>query len=285
MNHVWNLLFCNTNTCKSMDASNTHTHVPTALPSRQSDKVAYQNRKGRDEGEAMGLLFDNGFHQIPLLSQIKMPAWRALAIFLFICLLIFFSSPPPLSESAIGFLGQSIVTDLPHIQGEVNLNLIGHCLILPITDSSSRYWSQSCTPTLTPHLITTFCKGGGMFVCLCQSVWWKMWSLPHWMDHSREKGPDQNSFIFLFLFCGIPTAYCLCDRGGTEQNWTSLTPTYNLVSPGIKRSQEKPLKNRVTAFPVDPHPPPPVASYLLSCLLCCASQALLSPLYNYEEWE
>lgn len=78
--------------------THTHTHVPTAHPlSRQSDKVAYQNRKGRDEGEAMGLLFDNGFHQIPLLSQIKMPAWRALAIFLFICLLTFFSFPPPTS--------------------------------------------------------------------------------------------------------------------------------------------------------------------------------------------
>lgn len=104
-----------------------------------------------------------------------MPAWRALVIFLFICLLFFI---PP-SVSAIGFLAQSIVTGLPHIQGEVNLNLIGHCLILPIADSCSWYWSQSCPPS---HLITSLHVGQCVYLCLCQSVWWKMWSVSHWKN-------------------------------------------------------------------------------------------------------
>lgn len=63
----------------------THTHSPP----KQFDKVVLSEKKGQG-GTGGGLLCDNGFHQIPL-SQIKMPAWRALVIFLFICLL-FFSS-------------------------------------------------------------------------------------------------------------------------------------------------------------------------------------------------
>lgn len=91
MNRIWNIPFCSTNTCKGVDAY-THTHTSTWSPPKQSDKAALSEKKGaRRERGGGGLLCDNGFHQIPPLSQIKMPAWRALAIFLFICLLIFFS--------------------------------------------------------------------------------------------------------------------------------------------------------------------------------------------------
>lgn len=140
----------------------THTHTHTRFPPPSSPiRLPYQKRKGREGGGWSPC--DNGFHQIPPLSQIKMPAWRALAIFLFICLLIFFFS---LSASAIGFLGQSIVTGLPNIQGEVNLNLIGHCLILPIADSCSWYWSQSCPPHISSHLL----EWGSMFVPVSVSL-------------------------------------------------------------------------------------------------------------------
>lgn len=58
---------------------------------KQSDKVVLsEEKKGKEEEGAPPC--DNGFHQIPALSQIKMPAWRALAIFLFICLLFFLAT-------------------------------------------------------------------------------------------------------------------------------------------------------------------------------------------------
>lgn len=133
-------------------------HAP---PPKQRDKDALSEKKrGRMKvvsGERGGQLCDNGFHQIPPLSQIKMPAWRALAIFLFICARPLHTHARTHTHtfrmaSAIGFGGgQSIVTRLPHIQGEVNLNLIGDCLILPIADSCSWYRSQSCSSHISSH--------------------------------------------------------------------------------------------------------------------------------------
>lgn len=67
-----------------------------------------------------------------------------------------------------------------------------------------------------------------------------------------------NDFFFHFNFV-IPTQIY---NQTVHVMVVELTPTYNLVSPGIKRSQNKPLKNRVTALPVDPlHLPlPPLYS-------------------------
>lgn len=77
MNRISHIPFCNTNTCKGASTP----------PSSLIRRLLIRKRKLREKREEGG---DNGFHQIPPLSQIKMPAWRALAIFLFICLLIFF---------------------------------------------------------------------------------------------------------------------------------------------------------------------------------------------------
>lgn len=97
-------------------------------------------------------MFDNGFHQILPLSQIKMPAWRALTIFLCIY-------PPATMASAIGFVGQSIVAGPPCTRGEGTLHLIGNCLTLPIADFLSWYRSQSCCSHIWSR--GCVCVGGG----------------------------------------------------------------------------------------------------------------------------
>lgn len=170
--------------------------------------------------------------------------------------------------SAIGFVGQSIVTDLPHIQGEVNLNLIGDCLILPIADSCSWYWSQSCSSHISSHRSVW----GSVFVCvllcLCQSVWWKMWSLeesPHW----EKMSPLKRFSVITQIYRRLDRTLKLCSTGPS-----GLLP--NLVIPGIKRSQwrverrsHSTLWHCLATFPVTPHhhlpllllsapvPPPP----------------------------
>lgn len=96
-------------------------------------------------------MFDNGFHQILPLPQIKMRPRRALTIFLFIC------SPHTHHGECHRICGANLLSQAFHTQGEVNLHLIGDCLILPIADSLSRYRSQSCSSRI--------------WSCGCARVW------------------------------------------------------------------------------------------------------------------
>lgn len=105
-------------------------------------------------------MFDNGFHQILPLSQIKMPAWRALTIFLCIY-------PPSTHHNGeCHRICGPIYCPRPTVHARSsNLHLIGNCLTLPIADFLSWYRSQSCCS----HIWSRGCVRACVCVCVGRS--------------------------------------------------------------------------------------------------------------------